>query len=144
MKLEYPKDYNSTRFGNIRGYLKVDEARFIAEESLKLNNYIDREILIDILLLETLTDYEMPEDGEVEYDLLKHSGFIDEVKNTKGVNIIYEYIRDYESVERQLERTLLKANLALDTFVEKMPDSKGLQKIINTTLKKIEKIKGAQ
>lgn len=140
MNLEMPKYIKSEKFGEIRGFLRVEEARFIAEEGLKVTNYIDREIIVNILLVKTLTEYELDLSEDIDYDLLYHSGLISKLQSVSGVELIWDYIYDYESMNKQIQRTLEKLGDAL----EKLPNQKELGKLIDKTLKKIEKIKSGK
>lgn len=127
---------------NIKPYLTQAEIEVIVQQALPVENYLIRKQVINLLLIAMCTDYKINEDED--YDLLAISGLVNVVRDSvTNLSEVDAYINDYESTVKVLDRALQKANATLEVVINKVPDSKQLNKIVTSFTKKLEKLTGS-
>lgn len=94
---------------NIKPYLSLSQIQKIINEVLQVNNFEERESIIDYLILCYATDIGQQKVDELGPDILLQSGLIDEVKNNiKNLNKLFEGITYHESAGKALREIAKK------------------------------------
>lgn len=94
---------------NIKPYLSLSQIQKIINEVLQVNNFEERESIIDYLILCYATDIGQKKVDELGPDILLQSGLIDEVKNNiKNLNKLFEGITYHESAGKALREIAKK------------------------------------
>ena len=100
----YLKDYDV----KVNQYLSLSEVQKIINEVLLVDNFEERESIIDYLLLCYCTDIDRKRIDELGSDIFVKSGLIDRVKdNIKNLDKLFEGIAYHESTGKAL-RTIAK------------------------------------
>lgn len=94
---------------NIKPYLSLSQIQKIINEVLQVDNFEERESIIDYLILCYATDIGQKKVDELGPDILLQSGLIDEVKNNiKNLNKLFEGITYHESAGKALREIAKK------------------------------------
>lgn len=94
---------------NIKPYLSLSQIQKIINEVLQVDNFEERESIIDYLILCYATDIGQQKVDELGPDILLQSGLIDEVKNNiKNLNKLFEGITYHESAGKALREIAKK------------------------------------
>ena len=90
-------------------YLSLSQIQKIINEVLLVDNFEERESIIDYLILCYATDIGQKKVDELGPDILLQSGLIDEVKNNiKNLNKLFEGITYHESAGKALREIAKK------------------------------------
>lgn len=88
---------------HIKPYLSLSQIQKIINEVLQVENFEERESIIDYLILCYATDIGQSKIDELGPDILLQSGLIDEVKNNiENLNKLFEGITYHESAGKAL------------------------------------------
>lgn len=94
---------------HIKPYLSLSQIQKIINEVLQVENFEERESIIDYLILCYATDIGQPKIDELGPDILLQSGLIDEVKNNiENLNKLFEGITYHESAGKALREIAKK------------------------------------
>lgn len=94
---------------NINPYLSLSQIQKIINEVLQVENFEERESIIDYLILCYATDIGQSKIDELGPDILLQSGLIDEVKNNiENLNKLFEGITYHESAGKALREIAKK------------------------------------
>lgn len=93
----------------VNPYLTLSQIQKIINEVLQVENFEERESIIDYLILCYATDIGQQKVDELGPDILLQSGLIDEVKNNiKNLNKLFEGITYHESAGKALREIAKK------------------------------------
>lgn len=94
---------------HIKPYLSLSQIQKIINEVLQVENFEERESIIDYLILCYATDIGQSKIDELGPDILLQSGLIDEVKdNIENLNKLFEGITYHESAGKALREIAKK------------------------------------
>ncbi len=94
---------------HIKPYLSLSQIQKIINEVLQVENFEERESIIDYLILCYATDIGQSKIDELGPDILLQSGLIDEVKNNiENLNKLFEGITYHESAGKALREIAKK------------------------------------
>lgn len=94
---------------HIKPYLSLSQIQKIINEVLQVENFEERESIIDYLILCYVTDIGQSKIDELGPDILLQSGLIDEVKNNiENLNKLFEGITYHESAGKALREIAKK------------------------------------
>jgi len=97
---------------NVIPYLTDVQIMIIAQEMLKQENKVNRDIYLSTAIFEFCTDITEDEYNKINHDILVSSGILDAVfSEVKNINKVVEYVEREESF-----------NVAMTRFVEKLTD----------------------
>ena len=97
---------------HIKPYLSLSQIQKIINEVLQVENFEERESIIDYLILCYATDIGQSKIDELGPDILLQSGLIDEVKNNiENLNKLFEGITYHESAGKALREIAKKLDL---------------------------------
>lgn len=93
----------------VNPYLTLSQIQKIINEVLQVENFEERESIIDYLILCYATDIGQQKVDELGPDILLQSGLIEEVKNNiKNLNKLFEGITYHESAGKALREIAKK------------------------------------
>ena len=94
---------------HIKPYLSLSQIQKIINEVLQVENFEERESIIDYLILCYATDIGQSKIDKLGPDILLQSGLIDEVKNNiENLNKLFEGITYHESAGKALREIAKK------------------------------------
>lgn len=130
-KFVLPKNVHIDKFDvDVRPYLTLEEVANIAEEMMKAEDWCQMEIALNSNILRYCVVSAEELDG-MDYEVLKHSGFIGEVTECI-INFydIYDYIKAKTSNAAMLGEFLKEFVKVLDKAQKKLPKKAELTDII--------------
>lgn len=119
MKITIEKGKFAGRNISVREYLTYAEIQYITNEVCVLDSWADREQMIDILLINYVTDLSKEEIENCEHKELLFCGLIDEVKrHVKNYERIYEAINYTQSTQRTMLQVMKELPKNLEQLKE--------------------------
>lgn len=146
--------YEITTDLNIKSYIPLTEKKIliekildicIIEEEIKRIDFSLKEFAYEIMLLKLYSNINIETDDIIEiYDELKYQGIINEVLNLipDSEKEFIDYVLQKEIEQIQLVDNSLSSvvNKQMNKLISKLPDQKGIEKLIKELPKQINKL----
>ena len=148
--------YNHKKNFNIKKYIPFIEKKILceniidgcletSENGLLICNNFMKKMLLDLKIIGTYTDIEFSENVVDDYDFLAENKIIDKIKESIDdseldfiKSMVNKEIEQKIRIENSIENVLSQK---LQQLIIKIPDQKGIKKIMNDIPKQINKIK---
>lgn len=110
---------------DVNEYLTLDEIKGIVEGAIKFEDYVERDLYINLAILLNGTSLTKEEVDSLDYNIAEE--LFNKVNNTiLNTYRVYEYIKRYESVEYNVKQFLTEANKMIKSIEKSMPNKSEL------------------
>lgn len=146
-KIEIPqKIYHDDEFDiNIKTFLTPEDIKTIGETAFLYDNYIEQKVAIGYSLLRLCTDINVKEIDNLEDVALFQSGLYDKLLRViTNSQEIFEYLEDKKNINMAMvyfvNKTLPSIVPILESLIDKMPDAKDLEQMVQILPQNIDKL----